>query len=376
MLNAKRILIAAGGTGGHINPALSVAGYIRSQNPEAEILFVGTADKMEAKLVPQAGYPIKMIDISGFRRDMSLGGIKHNIKTVFRMFKSSSQAKKIIEDFKPELAIGFGGYVSGPVIRMAAKLGVPTAIHEQNAYPGVTNKELAKEVDVVMLTSMAADKYLKPKNPCVLTGLPVRAEFFTADKAQSRLELGIDSRPLILSSGGSLGAEPINRAIVELIAARAPKGDCHFIHAPGHSGTWVADELKKRGVDPDKFENVTIREYIDDMSRCMAACDIFINRAGASTLSEIEALGKPSVLIPSPYVAENHQYHNAMTLVEKNAAIVIEEKDLTGEKLTSEINGLLGDRERLIEMGKNARSMCVSDAAQRIYECLCRVTEG
>ncbi len=376
MLNAKRILIAAGGTGGHINPALSVAGYIRSQNPEAEILFVGTADKMEAKLVPQAGYPIKMIDISGFRRDMSLGGIKHNIKTVFRMFKSSSQAKKIIEDFKPELAIGFGGYVSGPVIRMAAKLGVPTAIHEQNAYPGVTNKELAKEVDVVMLTSMAADKYLKPKNPCVLTGLPVRAEFFTADKAQSRLELGIDSRPLILSSGGSLGAEPINRAIVELIAARAPKGDCHFIHATGHSGTWVADELKKRGVDPDKFENVTIREYIDDMSRCMAACDIFINRAGASTLSEIEALGKPSVLIPSPYVAENHQYHNAMTLVEKNAAIVIEEKDLTGEKLTSEINGLLGDRERLIEMGKNARSMCVSDAAQRIYECLCRVTEG
>ena len=376
MLNAKRILIAAGGTGGHINPALSVAGYIRSQNPEAEILFVGTADKMEAKLVPQAGYPIKMIDISGFRRDMSLGGIKHNIKTVFRMFKSSSQAKKIIEDFKPELAIGFGGYVSGPVIRMAAKLGVPTAIHEQNAYPGVTNKELAKEVDVVMLTSMAADKYLKPKNPCVLTGLPVRAEFFTADKAQSRLELGIDSRPLILSSGGSLGAEPINRAIVELIAARAPKGDCHFIHATGHSGTWVADELKKRGVDPDKFENVTIREYIDDMSRCMAACDIFINRAGASTLSEIEALGKPSVLIPSPYVAENHQYHNAMTLVEKNAAIVIEEKDLTGEKLTSEINGLLGDRERLIEMGKNARSMCVSDAAQRIYECLCKVTEG
>lgn len=376
MLNAKRILIAAGGTGGHINPALSVAGYIRSQNPEAEILFVGTADKMEAKLVPQAGYPIKMIDISGFRRDMSLGGIKHNIKTVFRMFKSSSQAKKIIEDFKPELAIGFGGYVSGPVIRMAAKLGVPTAIHEQNAYPGVTNKELAKEVDVVMLTSMAADKYLKPKNPCVLTGLPVRAEFFTADKSQSRLELGIDSRPLILSSGGSLGAEPINRAIVELIAARAPKGDCHFIHATGHSGTWVADELKKRGVDPDKFENVTIREYIDDMSRCMAACDIFINRAGASTLSEIEALGKPSVLIPSPYVAENHQYHNAMTLVEKNAAIVIEEKDLTGEKLTSEINGLLGDRERLIEMGKNARSMCVSDAAQRIYECLCRVTEG
>ena len=334
MLKAKRILIAAGGTGGHINPALSVAGYIRSQDPTAEILFVGTADKMEAKLVPQAGYPIKMIDISGFRRDLSPAGIVHNIKTVSKMFKSSSQAKKIIEDFKPELAIGFGGYVSGPVIRMAAKLGVPTAIHEQNAYPG---------------------------------------EFFTADKEHSRLELGVDSRPLILSSGGSLGAEPINKAMVELIAARAPKGDCCFIHATGHSGTWVADELKKRGVDPDKFENVTIREYIDDMSRCMAACDLFINRAGASTLSEIEALGKPSILIPSPYVAENHQYHNAMTLVEKNAAVVIEEKDLTGEKLTEEVEKLLADRAGLEKMGENARAMCVSDAAQRIYDCLCKV---
>lgn len=373
MLKAKRILIAAGGTGGHINPALSVAGYIRSQDPTAEILFVGTADKMEARLVPQAGYPIKMIDISGFRRDMSPAGIIHNIKTVSKMFKSSSQAKKIIKDFNPDLAIGFGGYVSGPVIRMAAKLGVPTAIHEQNAYPGVTNKALAKQVDAVMLTSMAAEKYLEPKNPCVLTGLPVRTEFFTADKEKSRLELGVDSRPLILSSGGSLGAEPINKAMVELIAERAPKGDCCFIHATGHSGTCVADELKKRGVDPDKFENVTIREYIDDMSRCMAACDLFINRAGASTLSEIEALGKPSILIPSPYVAENHQYHNAMTLVEKNAAVVIEEKNLTGEKLVGEVEKLLSDRAALDKMGENAREMCVRDAAKRIYDCLCKV---
>ena len=186
MLKAKRILIAAGGTGGHINPALSVAGFIRSQNPSAEILFVGTADKMEAKLVPQAGYPIKMIDISGFRRDLSIDGIMHNIKTVSRLLRSSGQAKKIIEEFKPELAVGFGGYVSGPVIRMAAKLGVPTALHEQNAYPGVTNKALAKQVDRVMLTSMAAEKYLEPKNPCVFTGLPVRAEFFEADKTLSR----------------------------------------------------------------------------------------------------------------------------------------------------------------------------------------------
>ena len=373
MLKAKKILIAAGGTGGHINPALSVASYIRSQNPESDILFVGTADKMEAKLVPQAGFPIRTIEIAGFRRDLSLDALIHNFKTVSLLLKSSGQAKKIISEFKPDLAIGFGGYVSGPVIRMAAKMGVPTAIHEQNAFPGVTNKTLAKSVDRVMLTSKAAEKYMEPQNPCTVTGLPVRAEFFTADKEQSRLELGIDERPLILSSGGSLGAEPVNKAMVELISKLAPKNECQFIHATGHSGTWVTDELKKRGVDPEKLSNVTIREYIDDMSRCMAACDIFINRAGASTLSEIQALGKPSILIPSPYVAENHQFHNAMTLVNNDAAVVIEEKDLTGERLLNEVQNMLDNREKLNKMGKNAKAMAVSDAAKRIYDCLCEI---
>ena len=373
MLKAKKVLIAAGGTGGHINPALSVASYIRSQNPDTEILFVGTADKMEAKLVPQAGFPIKTIEIAGFRRDLSFDALIHNFKTVSLLLKSSGQAKKIISDFKPDLAIGFGGYVSGPVIRMAAKMGVPTAIHEQNAFPGVTNKTLAKSVDRVMLTSKAAEKYMEPKNPCTVTGLPVRAEFFTADKEQSRLELGIDERPLILSSGGSLGAEPVNKAMIELIAKLAPKNECQFIHATGHSGTWVTDELNAKGIDPEKFSNVTIREYIDDMSRCMAACDIFINRAGASTLSEIQALGKPSILIPSPYVAENHQFHNAMTLVNNDAAVVIEEKDLTGERLLNEVQNMLDNREKLDKMGKNAKAMAVSDAAKRIYDCLCEI---
>ena len=373
MLKAKKIIIAAGGTGGHINPALSVASYIRSLHPDTDILFVGTADKMEAKLVPQAGFNIKTIEIAGFRRDLSFDALIHNFKTVSLLLKSSSQAKKIITEFKPDLAIGFGGYVSGPVIRMAAKMGIPTAIHEQNAFPGVTNKTLAKSVDRVMLTSEAAEKYMEPKNPCTVTGLPVRAEFFTADKQISRKELGIDVRPLILSSGGSLGAEPINKAIIELIEKLAPKEQCQFIHATGHSGVWVGDELKSRGIDTDKLKNVTIREYIDDMPRCMAACDIFINRAGASTLSEIEALGKPSILIPSPYVAENHQFHNAMTLVNNNAAVVIEEKDLTGERLLNEVENMLANKQKLSTMGENARSMAVSDAAKRIYDCLCEI---
>ena len=186
-----KVLFAAGGTGGHINPALAVAGVIRERHPDAEILFVGTKDKMEAKLVPQAGYELRTSEISGFWRSFSPEAIKHNIGTVIKLLKSSSRVKKIIKDFKPDLVIGFGGYVSGPVLRMAAKMGIPTAIHEQNAFPGVTNKALAGKVDRVMLTAKQAEKYMKPKNPCVITGLPIRGDILKADADFARAELGL-----------------------------------------------------------------------------------------------------------------------------------------------------------------------------------------
>ena len=185
----KRILIAAGGTGGHINPALGTAGYIKEKYPSAEIVFVGTADKMEAKLVPEAGYELRTIEISGFWRSFSPEAIKHNLGTVSKLLKSSSQAKKIIKDFKPDLVVGFGGYVSGPVLRMAAKMGIPTAIHEQNAFPGVTNKALAGKVDRVMFTVDKAEQYMKPKNPCVITGLPIRGDMLKGDRDFARAEL-------------------------------------------------------------------------------------------------------------------------------------------------------------------------------------------
>ncbi len=363
-----KVLIATGGTGGHVNPALAVAGEIRKKYPEAEICFVGTNDRIEAKIVPAAGYPLKTIEISGFKRGFSPAEIKANIKTVIKLAKSSKAVKKIISEFNPDVAIGFGGYVSGPVIRMAAKMGIPTAIHEQNAYPGITNKALAEQVDVVMLTAEEAKKHLKCKNEPIVTGLPIRGEILEADPVKSRKELGFNDKPIILSMGGSLGSREINKAIVDVIASHLHDDNYNFIVSTGQNGVWVPDKLRDRGVNIDSSSNLQIRPYINDMARCLSAADVVICRAGASSLSEIQALGKPSILIPSPNVTENHQYHNAMALVNKNAAVIIEEKDLTGSSLNNAIENLLQNKTRLEEIGKNVRSMAVVDATSRICD--------
>lgn len=375
MLNGKKILFATGGTGGHINPALAVAGYIRENYPQAEILFVGTADRMEAQLVPAAGYDFKTIEIQGFSRELNFEGLKHNIKTVNLLFKSEGQAKKIIEDFKPDVVIGFGGYVSGPVLSVAARMGIPTAVHEQNAFPGVTNKNLAKKVDVVMLTAPEAEKLLKPKKPCVVTGLPIRGEIISANKEFARAEMKLDSRPLILSMGGSLGARAINEAVKYLILHRFEKKDCYYLHATGKAGASMIDDIGK-DVDLNANPQIMLREYINDMDRCLAAADLVVCRAGASSLSEIQALGKPSILVPYPYAAENHQYYNAKTMSDRDAAILIEEKDFTGERLLSEVEKLLSKPERLKKMGENARAMAILDASQRITECVCKIVKN
>lgn len=375
MLNGKKILFATGGTGGHINPALAVAGYIRENYPKAEILFVGTADRMEAQLVPTAGYDFKTIEIQGFSRELNFEGLKHNIKTVNLLFKSEGQAKKIIEDFKPDVVIGFGGYVSGPVLSVAARMGIPTAVHEQNAFPGVTNKNLAKKVDVVMLTAPEAEKLLKPKNPCVVTGLPIRGEIISANKEFARAEMKLDSRPLILSMGGSLGARAINEVVKYLILHRFEKKDCYYLHATGKAGASMIDDIGK-DVDLNANTQIMLREYINDMDRCLAAADLVVCRAGASSLSEIQALGKPSILVPYPYAAENHQYYNAKTMSDRDAAILIEEKDFTGERLLSEVEKLLSKPERLKKMGENARAMAILDASQRITECVCKIVKN
>lgn len=365
-----KILFAAGGTGGHINPALAVAGKIRERmGDDAEILFVGTPTHMETRLVPAAGFDFASVDVRGFYRGLSWNNIKRDTVAVFKMFSGSRAAKKIIRDFQPDVAIGFGGYVSGPVIREAHKLGVPTAIHEQNAFPGITNKALAKEVDLVMLTSKDAEKRMDCKNAPIITGLPVREEMIRANRDECRKKLGIpDDKLLILSMGGSLGADTINEAMIDLIAAKKDDGDCYYIHSMGQYGLYVPKRLKEKGVDVDSRKDIDVREYISDMEVCMPAADIVICRSGASSLYEIRALGKASILIPSPNVAENHQYYNAMELVNNHAALIIEEKDLTGEKLLEMVNSLVHNPDELHEMEKNAKSMAILDAADRIAD--------
>lgn len=369
-----KFLFATGGTAGHINPALAVASYIRDNYKYAEIMFIGTADHMESRLVPNAGFAFKTIEINGFKRSFSPKAIVANVKTVFKLVKSEQESKKIIRDFAPDVVIGFGGYVSGPVLQEAAKLHIPCCIHEQNAYPGITNKQLAKQVDRVMLTVEDAAKHLDCKNEPTVTGLPVRGELLNKSKKSAREELSVpDGKYLVLSFGGSLGAAPLNDSMFDILLRHADDGSVYHIHSVGTNGAEYLDKFVEKGFERVsdtvvRKGTVEVRKYIDNMDVCMAAADLVVGRAGASSLSEIEAMGKASILIPSPYVAENHQFHNAMALVNRNAARIIEEKDLTAESLSNMIDSLLSSQEQLFEIEKNAKSMAVLDSRERIAD--------
>ena len=364
-----KVLLAGGGTAGHINPAIAIAGYIKKMEPDAEILFIGNRDGMEQRLVKQAGFEIKSVVITGFKRSLSPKNIIHNIKTVGYSFESRSKAKKIIKEFDPDICIGTGGYVSGPVILAACNLGYKAVIHEQNAYPGVTNKMLAQSVNRVMLANEDAKSRFSDKANFVLTGNPIRPSILSTKHEEAKEKLGLDdSKPIILSFGGSLGAECINRSMAELIVRSAKDQKYHHIHAYGQQGTWMPDLLKSKGVDPEEYDNLDVRQYIDNMDECLAACDLVVSRAGAITLSEVQAKGRPAVLIPSPFVAENHQYHNAMSMVNKKAAKLIEQADLTGELLIETVDSMLTDKSVLEEYRQNAQKMAITDANERIYK--------
>lgn len=365
-----KVLLAGGGTAGHINPALAIAGYIKEQEPDTEFLFIGNRDGMEQRLVSAAGFPIKSVVISGFRRSLSPKNTVHNIKTVSRSFTSRALAKKIIKEFDPDICIGTGGYVSGPVILAACNLGYPAVIHEQNAFPGVTNKMLAKKVKKVMLAIEDAKKHFDSRASFVVTGNPIRPEILATkhDAAKEKLGLAQLERPIILSFGGSLGAKCINESMAQLMARSAKDKKYYHIHAYGQQGGYTLDLLRAEGVDPDLCDNLDVRPYIDNMNECLAACDLVVSRAGAITLSEIQAKGRPAVLIPSPFVAENHQYHNAMSMANKKAALVIEQKDLTGEKLMETVDSIVVDPKVLEKYRRNAQKMAITDANERIYK--------
>lgn len=362
-----RALFVGGGTGGHINPALAIAGYLRHREPDVEILYIGAKGGMEERLVPAAGFDFKTITISGFQRKLTPKNLLRNVQTVSRLFSSVAESKKIIREFRPDVCIGTGGYVSGPVLRAAVKLGIPSLLHESNAFPGVTTKMLAKSVDAVLLAVSDAKRHLPAQSNCVITGNPVRGEVLDAEREQSRTKLELDDRPLILSFGGSLGAKAVNTAVCGMLAESAKTKKYQHIHGYGAHDEDFMERLAGMGVKLSENPQIRLLEYIDDMPTCLSASDLVIGRAGAITLSEIEAKHRASILIPSPNVAENHQYHNAMALVRRDAAVLIEEKDLTAEILWNQIEDSLENPKRLKQLSENAGKMGMVDASSRIY---------
>ena len=363
-----KILMTGGGTAGHINPALAIAALLKKEYPDAEFLFVGAKGRMETQLVPAAGYPIRTVSVRGFQRRLSLKNIGRNILAAVDVFTASAASARIIKEFKPDLAVGTGGYVCGPVLRECIKQGIPVAVHESNAFPGVTVKMLGKEGALILLCSEDARRHLPEGVKAVVTGNPIRGDFVTMDKATARAELGLDSRPLVLSFGGSLGAARINEAMAEVLRRSMAEGKLQHIHGAGKNGyAAMKAQLEEMGV-PLQGDGIAVREYIDDMPRCMAAADLVICRCGAMTLSELPAAGKPSILIPSPYVAENHQYHNAMVLVNRGAAMCIEEKDLTADTLWEAIQSATSNEDTLRQMEEKVRGAAILDADERIMD--------
>lgn len=364
-----RVLLAGGGTAGHVNPALAIAEIIKEKHPDTQFCFAGTPDGLEASIIPKEGYEFKSIKIKGFQRKITLENIKRNIKAVSYLTMSGHRSKQIIKEFNPDIVIGTGGYVSGPIVRTAAKMGIKTAIHEANAFPGVTTKILSKYVDKVMLTVKETAKYLDSNVKSVVTGLPVRKGFSGFSKAEARKKLGIPENEIcILSTGGSLGARVINEAVAELFKWYQKNNiKINHIHSYGKYQGYkdYPDTLKADGVDLDD-KRIRLSEYVD-MPVCMAAADLVISRCGANSLTELEAIGRGSILIPSPNVAENHQYYNGMVLDKAGAGICIEQKDFSADWLINKINELYNDRNALNALSENAAKLYINDTPERVY---------
>ena len=364
-----RVIFSGGGTGGHINPAISIADYAKSQDNEFEALFIGTQRGLEHKLVPKAGYNIEYIDIAGFDRRNLL----KNIPVIKKLIKSRIDCRRIIRDFKPDCVVCTGGYVSGPVIMAAAKEGIPSLIHEQNVYPGLTVKGSEKYVEYLAVSFDGTVELMKEKDKCVVTGNPVRGQILSADKESARAKLGID-KPFVLVFGGSLGAERINETVIKMLPKLKENGNIKLLFGTGERNYEnVINAAKACGIELGG--DIEIVPYIDNMAEVMAAADVVISRSGAITVSELAALGKPSILIPSPNVVRNHQEQNAREFEKNSAAVVVTESELTDDLLYEKLTELLKDKDRLENMSHNLRKMARVDALEKIYELMIKMSE-
>ena len=366
----KRVIFTCGGTAGHVNPAIALAQKIKQENPDAEFLFVGADRGLEKDLVPKAGYDFKTVHISSFHRSLKPKEIRHNLISVYNLLRAPGEARGILKEFQPDVVIGTGGYASFPMVKAAAKAGIPTAVHESNMVPGLTTKMLESYAGRIMVGFEACRQHYKEPEKVVVTGTPVRSDFFAETKEEAKRALGVDDgRPLIVSFWGSLGASGMNRQMADFMALEAEKEPFHHIHAAGQSGYPVMQQLlREKGVDLEKHPALQLREYIYDMARVCRAADLVICRAGASTISELTALGVAALIVPSPYVTNNHQEKNARVLEAAGGAVVLVESESTAQKLFQTACGVLRDDNRRREMERAMASLGICDATDRIYK--------
>lgn len=363
------VIFTCGGTGGHINPAIAVANLLRERRPDSKILFVGGEGGMECSLVPKAGYQLETLNPYSLRRSLTPKAIVHNISGMYHTMLSLRKARRLIRGFQPDVIVGTGGYASFPILKEGAKLGVPTCVHESNAVPGLTTRMVADRMDRILVSFAESKSHYKHPERVEVVGMPVRQEFLYTKKEDARQALGLDERPLIVSAWGSLGAREMNKVIAAFFKLEQDAG-CPYqhIHATGSYGWhWMPEYVKELGVDLAADNGLEMREYIYDMPMLMAAADLVIGRAGASTLNEIAASGTPCIIVPSPNVTDHHQEKNAGILADRGAAQVIPESECTGQSLFRQVQALLGDSARCRAMRRALLNLAVVDSAERIY---------
>lgn len=366
-----KIVFTCGGTAGHVNPALALAGLIKERKPNSEILFVGAHRGIEKQLIESAGWPFRAVEVSNFHRSLTPKEIRHNIVSLRNFLRSPGEARSLLEEFPADLVVGTGGYASYPMIRAAARLGIPTAIHESNAIPGLTTRLLENHVDLIMVGFEECRKNYKHPGKVLVTGTPVRGDFFLLTRKQAKQKLGMDDgRPLIVSFFGSLGAAEMNREMARFLALEARGGlPFHHVHSAGAIGCQrMGEYLQEEKVDLSRTPELEVREYIQNMADLMRAADLVICRAGASTISELTALGVPAIIVPSPNVTHNHQEHNARVLADAGGAVMILEKDSSGQKLYDVSRDILRDEARRKAMRAAMSSLGTIDAAEKILD--------
>ena len=360
-----KFVFTCGGTAGHINPALAVAGRLKELMPDSAFLFIGVNDKMEMELVPRAGYEICGLDMTYIVRGHDLHAIAQTLEPLRNVARSTREAKALLRDFAPDAVIGTGGYICYPVLMAAHKLGIPTLVHESNAVPGLTTKLLADRVDRVMLGFEESRRYYRHPERVVVTGTPVRGEFDRVTKQRARETLGLaPDEKLVLSVWGSLGAEHMNKVMAELMEKLDGGQRFRLVHAAGKLYyPRLTERFREKNMDRTGVE---IREYIHNMPELMAAADLILCRAGASTISELSYMGKPVVMVPSPNVTNNHQEKNARVLEHAGGARVLLEGEFDADSLLQLVKELLSDEQQLKRMGEAMRSLAVPDACEQI----------